>query len=67
MDGGRRRDGGGEEPVRRGVIHHGAEDPSDETVQIQEVEQLEAPDLLDQIIDTGIKPRDDEAAERGRS
>ncbi len=33
---------------------------------IQEVEQLEGGDLLDQILETGIKPRDEAARERGQ-
>jgi type VI secretion system protein ImpC len=36
-------------------------------VQVHELETLEPVNLLDQIIETGIKPRDDEARERART
>jgi type VI secretion system protein ImpC len=35
-------------------------------LEVQEVEQLEGGDLLDQIIDTGIRPGDEAARERGQ-
>ena len=35
-------------------------------VKVQELETLEAADLLSQMIDTGVKPRDDAARERAQ-
>ena len=44
---------------------HGARRTRLKAVKVQELETLEAGDLLEQIIATGVKPRDDE--ERGRA
>jgi type VI secretion system protein ImpC len=43
-----------------------ADPKATKALEIQEVEQLEGGDLLDQIIDTGIRPGDETARERGQ-
>jgi type VI secretion system protein ImpC len=42
-------------------------DAKKKALPVQEVEQLEGPDLLDQILDTGIRARDESARDRGQS